>query len=199
VLQVGGASAADPFIEFIINGASNNWTIGPDNGDGDKFKITPKSTAPGSVANSGIIVTSAAVALVGINKDAPVYPLDVDGKARAKQHIITYVEPTVNTLGTGLGTGATIDDVTGGDNAFSITFSTGTTPTNNGPLFKVTYSSAYPTFALPVFCQGNNDAADHISKFIFGSIGGASFEMTANGTLPASTEFKLHFITAGQG
>lgn len=200
-IEVGGANAADPFIEFIINGAGNNWTVGPDNSDSDKFKITPKSTAPGSVANSGICITSAATALVGINKDAPAHPLDVAGRAMATEYINTSNKPTVGGLGNGLGTGATIDACEGGNNGFYITFSTGSSGLlAGGIMFTVTYQTAYPTESYPIFCQGNDNAAAEIGKFSWSLIGGNQFIMKVRTgeTLTAETQYRLQFNVFGK-
>jgi hypothetical protein len=197
VLQVGGASAADPFIEFIINGASNNWTIGPDNSDGDKFKITPKSAAPGSVANSGLCITSAAVASVGINTDAPARTLDVAGTTRAVNLVNTQAIPTVDSLGNGLGVGASIQLVDGGNNGFIIHFKTGTAPTANGPLFRVTYANPFAVYSFPVWSADNANAATDYNKFFRAATSPAWFEWQANGTLTASTEYQFIFVVLG--
>jgi len=68
--KVGGANAADPRVQFIVNGVVTH-AIGIDNSDSDKFKITPNATTPGGTANSGLIVTNEAPPKVGINKDVP--------------------------------------------------------------------------------------------------------------------------------
>jgi hypothetical protein len=194
---VGGASAADPFIEFIINGASNNWTIGPDNSDGDKFKITPKSAAPGSVANSGLCITSAAVASVGINTDAPARTLDVAGTTRAVNLVNTQAIPTVDSLGNGLGVGASIQLVDGGNNGFIIHFKTGTAPTANGPLFRVTYANPFAVYSFPVWSADNANAATDYNKFFRAATSPAWFEWQANGTLTATTEYQFIFVVLG--
>ena len=113
----------------------------------------------------------------------------------------TNVEPTAGAAGNGLGTGGVINDITGGDNAFTIRFTTGTAPTAGGPICTVTYSTAWPTFAVPVLSQNDDDSANEISKFVFGTFGGASFELKvrAGQTLTASTEYILNFVVGGQG
>lgn len=193
-----GDGAADPILQLQISGAGGNTAaVGLDNSDANKFKITPNANTPGANANASLVATNAAIPLWGINKDAPLYPLDIGGRARSTQWINTDNEPTVGTLGNGLGVGGAINDVTGTNNGFSITFTCGTTPTANGDLFTVTYQTAFPTFAIPVFCQGDDDAADELSKFYFSVSTGASFTMKANGTLTAGTQYVLHFVVTG--
>jgi hypothetical protein len=205
-LFVGGTAvsslSADPFIEFVVQLAGNTWTMGVDNSDADKFKITPKSTAPGSVGNSGIIITSAAAALVGINLDAPNYPLDVATQARAKQFMFTNNKPTAGAAGSGLGTGGSIGVISGADNAFTLPFTTGATGlVAGGPICTLTYFTQWPTFAVPVFCQNNDDAGNEISKFVFGTIDGAKFELKVRTgqTLTPSKTYILNFVVGGQG
>lgn len=201
VLSVGGANGGDPVIQFNVNAVVTH-SIGIDNSDADKFKITPNSATPGGVADSGLIITNAAVALVGINKDAPAHPLDVSGRARSTQFINDSVagqKPTVGTLGTGLGTGPAINDVSGSNNGFSITFTTGTTPTAGGDMFTVTFATSFPAMSFPVFCQGNDNAAAEFSKFSWSARAGANFtlKVRAGQTLTASTQYVLLFSCFG--
>lgn len=201
VLSVGGANGGDPVIQFNVNAVVTH-SIGIDNSDADKFKITPNSATPGGVANSGLIITNAAAALVGINKDAPAHPLDVSGRARSTEFINDSAagqKPTVDTLGGGLGAGAAINDVSGSNNGFSITFTTGAAPGAGGEMFKVTFATSYPALSFPVFCQGNDNAANELSKFSWSARTGASFNMKvrAGQTLTASTQYILIFTCFG--
>lgn len=197
-ISQAGDAASDPILQLQISGTGGNTTaVGLDNSDANKFKITPNANTPGANANASLVGTNAAVPLWGINKDAPLYPLDIGGRARSTQWINTDNEPTVGAVGNGLGVGGAINDVTGTNNGFSITFTCGTTPTANGDLFTVTYQTSFPTFAIPVFCQGDDDAADELSKFYFSVSTGASFTMKANGTLTAGTQYVLHFVVTG--
>ena len=53
-LRVGGTSAADPYITFVVAG-QNNWSIGLDNSDSDKLKIDyGSSVVPGSSTKASI-------------------------------------------------------------------------------------------------------------------------------------------------
>jgi hypothetical protein len=205
-LFVGGTAVSslsgDPFIEFVVQLAGNTWTVGVDNSDGDKFKITPKSTAPGSVGNSGLSITSEEIAKVGINKDAPAYDLDVSGQSRAKQFMVTNVKPTAGAAGNGLGTGGAIGVITGADNAFVLPFATGSAGlVAGGAICTITYSKAWPIFAVPVFSASNDITAEEISKFTFGTFDHKTFSIKVRSgqTLTASKEYQLNFNVGGQG
>jgi len=196
ITEVGGTSAGDAYYIARINGG-DSWCFGLDNSDADKWKLTPKSTAPGSVANSGVIVTNEAAAKVGINLDAPLRTLDVAGTARAVNLVTTQAAPTVGSLGNGLGTGPSIDLVDGGNNGFIIRFTTGTAPTANGNLFRVTYANAFTTYSFPVWSADNNNAANDYSKFVRSTASPGFFEWVANGTLAASTSYHFIFVVMG--
>jgi hypothetical protein len=200
LLQVGGVDAADPFIEFIVNGAGNNWTIGPDNSDSDKFKITPKSTAPGSVANSGLIIRSEAAARVGINKDNPAHPLDVAGITQAHQfrnHAGVWTAARI-VFATGAGTGPSITSISGGVNGFRIDFKTGTAPTAGGDIFTATYPTPFDGESYVVM-GGREDNAynDEMSKFYISEAGGASFTLKSHGALTATKDYHIQFVIFG--
>lgn len=198
LLQVGGASAADPFIEYIVASAGNNWTHGVDNSDSDKWKLTPKSTAPGSVANSGIIVTSAAAALVGINLDAPTYPLDVNGRARSTQLLNTQANPTAGPLQAGMGTGGAVNFLLGTNNGFFLTFTVGTAPTANSDLFKITLNTAFPGTYYPVFSQINKNAAQAYNQIYISNFDSSSLTLAVDGTLTAGEQYSFNFCFFGR-
>jgi hypothetical protein len=202
ILEVGGTAGSDAFYVARIAGG-DQWSWGLDNSDNDKWKLTPKSTGPGSVANSGIIVTSEAVAKVGINLDAPAHPLDVAGVTRAVQFRNTgnlYTSGNV-AFGTGAGTGPTIGSISGGNNFLQFNFNTGTAPANNGNIFTITYPNAYGTISYVTFSPrgdpGGINAATDITKFFISAAGTNSFTMKANGTLSASTAYTFSFIVGG--
>src|SRR3989304_1263203 len=46
IIRTGGAFAGDPYIRFVVNGATN-WALGVDNSDADKYKIS-ESTVLGT-------------------------------------------------------------------------------------------------------------------------------------------------------
>lgn len=199
-LQTGGANGGDPFIQFIVASASNDWSIGTDNSDGDKFKITPKSTAPGSVANSGLIIRSEAAARVGINKDNPAHALDVEGIVQAHQfrnHTNAWAAGNV-VFGTGAGTGPVLNEIVGGVNGLRIRFTTGTTPTNNGDILTATYPTSFGGESY-VTMSGRTTVAynDERAKFYISAAGANSFTLKANGTLTASKEYHIQFTIFG--
>ena len=200
-ISQAGNSAADPVLQVQISGVGGNTTaIGLDNSDANKFKITPNGATPGANGDASLVATNDAIPLWGINKDAPGHPLDVSGRARSNEFIgISTDEPTVGSLGNGLGTSPTINDVTGTNNGFAITFTTGTGPTAGGDMFTVTYHDAYPGFAIPVMSQVNNNAAAEWSKFTISASSGASFTMKVRGgqTLTASTQYVINFAVNG--
>lgn len=186
-----------------ITGAGGvTYAVGIDKSDGLKFKITPDAALPGATTNSGLIMTKDVIAKVGINLDAPNYPLDVATQARAKQFMFTNNKPTAGAAGNGLGTGGSIGGISGADNAFTLPFTTGATGlVAGGPICTITYFTQWPTFAVPVFCQNNDDAGNEISKFVFGTIDGAKFELKVRTgqTLTPSKTYILNFVVGGQG
>jgi len=201
VSQTGNA-AGDPILQLNITGSGGvNTAIGLDNSDANKLKITPNGTAPGINANASLVATQASPPLWGLNKDAPSYAFDVQGVVRSTEFIGYSVdEPTVGTLGNGLGTGASIGDVTGTNNGFSITFTAGASGlVAGGNMFVVTYSDAYNGFSIPVFSQANDTAAGELNKFSFAAISGASFTMkvAAGQTLTAGATYILNFAVNG--
>ena len=198
-LEVGGTSAGDPFIIFSVPSGADH-IIGVDNSDGDKLKITPGGTAPGSTANKGVTITTDALSLVGINKDAPEFHMDVAGRTRSSTGFIGQGNQWSGgniSFASGAGTGATVDSISGCDNAFYLTFSTGTSPANNSTIFTATYPNAFPSTLATSFVTwspADVDAATDIAKFRLGNRSHISFQLVANGTLQASTQYSLCFI-----
>lgn len=205
IFQIGqaGDSAGDPILQLSITGAGGHTTaVGLDNSDSNKFKITPNGTAPGVNSNASLVATNDAAPKWGINKDSPSYILDIGGQIRGVQYMNTNVKPTAGAAGNGLGTGGSIGTISGGDNAFSLPFTTGSTGlTAGGPICTITYSTAWPTFAIPAMSQSDDDSASEFSKFVFGSLSGSSFDLKVRTgqTLTPSTTYLLHFVVGGQG
>jgi hypothetical protein len=202
-LQVGGTTAGDPYMAFIIPSGSNT-VLGNDNSDSDKFKITPGGTKPGSTANRGIIVTHQNPPGVGINNDAPAYPLDITGRSRASTGFIGKGSQWGSgniAFGTGAGTGPTVNSIDGCDNWFKITFTTGTAPANNGVIFTGTYPNAWPGAGVsyPSFSSANANSATDITKFFTTNMNANTFEFKANGTLAASTAYAFVFCIGSYG
>ena len=200
-ISQAGNSAGDAVLQLQISGTGGNTTsLGVDNSDANKFKITPNGNTPGGNANASFVATNDAIPLYGFNLDNPSHPLDVSGRARANEFIGNGLnEPTVGALGNGLGTSPTINDITGTNNGFSITFTTGTTPTSGGDMFTVTYATAYPGFSIPVMSQVNDNAAAEWSKFTISSTSGAAFTMKVRTgqTLTASTQYTINYSISG--
>lgn len=199
--QVGGTSAGDPyFVSAIPSGSTTVW--GNDNSDLDKFKITPGGTKPGSVANKGMTFTQDAVTLVGINKDAPLHELHVEGIAMATLFVgkgDSWDSGNI-AFGTGAGTGPSITTVHGHGNGFSILFTTGTTPTANGIVFTATLPTSFPSgvSCIPTFSAYNRDAsATDFLKFKIDSQALNQFVFKAVGTLGASTSYGFNFQISG--
>ena len=199
-LQTGGTAAGDPFIYLNVPGGGS-ISIGIDNTDGDKVKFSPLATTPGLNANNGLIITTTATPLIGINKDAPAHPLDVTGKTRADQ----YVEPSVAWgsgdvfFGTGAGTSPTFTSMTGSHNRVRIKFSTGTAPAANNNVFAVVRKTGFEFASVgwPVLSAGNAQTATDISKFYVGGDNGVTWNVIANGTLSASTAYELIVCFSG--
>jgi len=196
--QVGGTSAGDPYFASVVpSGSTTVW--GNDNSDGDKFKITPGGTKPGSTVDHGLIMTHDAVTLVGINKDAPKHPLDVDGRARSTQFVGLGNAWTSGNIsfGAGAGTGPTLNSVSGTGNYLIITFTTGTTPAANSQVFTATYPTAFPQGpSCAVFTTGN-DQDVNIMKIQTASDTAVQVNSKNGSSLTASTQYKLYMMFGG--
>ncbi len=108
---VGGASAADPYILFEITGITN-WTIGVDNSDSDRFKISRNGTlgtndritvdAGGNIGINGYSFgTSAAGVIFIANGTAPSTNSTGGGQLYCEAGALKYrgTSGTVTTLG----------------------------------------------------------------------------------------------------
>lgn len=196
-ISVGGSSAGDPVIQLTVSGVVSH-AIGVDNSDGDKIKITPGQALPGGVANRGLIITNAATSLVGVNKDAPVQALDVTGRVKGDQIVMTQQNPSAS-LGTGAGstTGGTVNSIIGGPNGFQIDFTTGTTPVTNGVAFLVTLGTAFPAQHFFLAGARNAQAATDLNKFFINSFSTTQIGVNVNGTLAASTQYVMNWVGIG--
>jgi hypothetical protein len=195
----GGTAGGDSVIQFQIRGAGGvTHSIGIDNSDSDKFKITPNASRPGGNANSGLIITNAAAALVGINLDAPSYPLDVGGRGRSVQQLMTQAHPTAGPQLAAMGTGGTINFLFGGNNGFFVDFTVGTTPTADSDLFKITLNQAFPITYYPVFSQNNSNAARDYNKIYISNFDSGSLTLAVRGTLTAGDQYSFNFSFFGR-
>lgn len=193
-LASGGASGGDVAVQFTVSSAVSH-AIGIDNSDGDKFKITPGAALPGGTANRGLIVTNAATANVGINKDAPVHPLDVGGNTRSNSYGGLTGALSV-AYSTGAGTGPTTTTLAGGAWVIDFGFTTGTTPAANGDICTITLPFTLGAVAIPVWSPANTQAATDLGKFYRSASTTTTFTIKANGTLAASTAYRF-FIMVG--
>jgi hypothetical protein len=204
IFQIGqaGTGAGDAALQFSITGAGGvTHAVGIDNSDTQKFKITPNSSTPGGTANSGLIMTKDLAAKIGINKDAPTFPLDVGGTERTEQfHGINvgWVAGDL-TFGLGAGTAPTFTAMSGTHNFVKVEFSTGTAPTADNAVFSIVRKAGYEfaTKGFPVFSAANNKAAGEITKFYMSSDNGVTYTMGVNGTLTASTPYKFYIAFSG--
>jgi len=202
IIQIvsGGTAAGDPILQFTVSGGAGTVAAGLDNSDGDKFKITPNSATPGGTANSGIIITQDAVPLVGINLDAPAWPLDVDGKVKSHKGFMgkfAQWQSANIVFGNGAGTGPVLNSVAGTDNALYVSFTTGTSPTANGTIFTGNYPNAWNSSSWVTFSAEDADAATNITLFRVSGRTAAKFDFIANGTLAASTNYQFCFTIFG--
>ncbi len=201
-IAVGGTNAGDPILQFAVPGGSGLVALGIDNSDGDKFKISPNSATPGGNANSGLIITQDATPLVGINKDVPAYALDVAGRTRSSTGFMgAFARWAAGNIafGAGAGTGPVLNSVNGTDNALYLSFTTGTSPTNNAVILTGTFPTAWANAAIITFsADGTNNSATDISKFRTSGRTSTKFDFVANGTLSASTNYQFCFTIWGQ-
>ena len=191
---VGGANGGDVMLRWLVNGV-RTWSMGIDNSDSDKLKIKPQTT-PSTGSNQGITMTTDAATLVGINKDSPLHPLDVEGRARAT--MLVAVNGTFGTtFGGGAGTSPSLTTLQGSSNGFVFAFSTGTTPTANANIMTFTIPLGFPSAMYPTFSPGNAQTATDIAKFYIDSASTSVLVLRANGTLSASTAYKFYFTISG--
>ncbi len=76
-IQVPNASSGDPYMTFTTGGAQN-WMIGIDNSDSDKFKISNTDNPSGGWER--IVINT--VGNIGIRQNNPIRTLDVNGEVR---------------------------------------------------------------------------------------------------------------------
>lgn len=197
-ISTGAATSGDPMVGFVVSGA-NRVSLGIDNSDADKFKITPGATTPGGTVNKGVIITQDAATLVGINKDAPITALDVIGSVKGSQYRGQSTDMVAGLLnfGVGAGTGPVLTLLSGYSNGFSVSFTAGTAPTTNGIIFALSYPIAFASASYPVFSARNASSATEITKFFVSSSSGSAFNFTANGTLTPGATYSFYFTVNG--
>ena len=191
-LGVGGSGAGDSALRWLVNGVGT-WCAGVDNSNSDKW-ILGYQTLPGGGADWLTVTTTGQI---GVRNSSPLHPLDVIGRARA-----TLVQGVLGSFtsifGTGAGTTPTLGDLSGVSNGFSLQFTTGTAPTASGNIISITLPTSYSATMYPVFSAANAQTATDIAKFFVSAATGTAFTLTANGTLSASTTYRLYFNTFGR-
>lgn len=189
---VGGAAAGDPILQLTVSGIVN-WSVGVDNSDKRSLKLKPQPS-PSTNANQGISITPDTVSKVGINNDNPAHELDVAGRIQADGYLTNSTLPTF-ALGSGAGvaSGGGVNTVVGGNNAWDITFTTGTTPVANGTILTVTPAVAAPGTGRNFlhFTAGNNAACNELAKFKSVAPNTTTATIVANGTLTANTTYQF--------
>lgn len=85
---VGGASGGDPYLHFLVTGVTD-WSIGIDNSDSDKLKISKNATLG---TNDYLTITTAGD--MGINQIIPRRKLDILDTAAAQLRL-TYTDNSV--------------------------------------------------------------------------------------------------------
>jgi hypothetical protein len=154
IIKVGGTSAGDPYIDFLVNGGSE-YSLGIDNSDSDKFKLS----ASGALG-TGDLVTVTSTGNVGIGTTSPDRNLDVQGTGDT---IVSIVSPAANQVA--LFFGDTDSDAIGrlaydnSDN--SMRFTTNATErlridSSGRLLVNTTASRAQAGLNLPLFVEGTN-------------------------------------------
>lgn len=195
-IATAATTAGDPTIQMQVVGGTT-WALGVDNSDSDKFKLKNAASPSDSPSNTGITITTGAVAKVGINTDSPLYDLDVANTARAKTLINnsngTNNKPAISNS-TGMGTGPSGLVSFGSQNALAYFFTTGSSPASNAVVFSVTPQVAFPNFMVPTITPGNNAS---VGAFRIGDVGNTSFNVYAVGSLSASTAYALYINWIG--
>lgn len=200
ITQAGDASG-DAALQIGLSGVSAaNVAIGIDNSAaGNPIRITPNASTPGANGNTGMTFTQDATTLIGVNLDAPGRMLDVAGDVRAKNLVNTSAPPTASNLGTGLGTGGSVDVITGGNNGFTVSFTVGTAPALDGPLFRLTFANPFTTTSHVTLSthRSANSLAEN-SKFLINGTSPGFIDLKANGTMIAGKNHVLVFAVNGQ-
>lgn len=190
-LITGGSSGGDPVLRWLVNGVGT-WSAGVDNSNSDKW-ILGYQALPGGGSDWVTVTTTGQV---GIQNNSPAHPLDVSGRARAT--LVAGVNGTFGTtFGTGAGTSPSLTQLQGSSNGFVFAFTTGTGPTANANIMTFTLPLGFPSAMYPTFSAGNAQTATDIAKFYINSAGTSVLVLRANGTLSASTAYKLYFTISG--
>jgi len=196
-IQQQGDASGDAFLQFATLGAGGiTHSIGLDNSDGNRFKLTPNATTPGGNVNMGVILRdNAGIGNTGINKDFPGHPLDGLGRAAFELwqggagNAWTFGANVA--YGAGAGTGPSGTTIVGHGNAVRLNFSTGTTPTLDGNVLILTYPFSFTTTSIVTFSARNSDATQ--PDFYISAESNTGCTLKVRGTLTASTAYHINF------
>jgi hypothetical protein len=194
-IATGSASAGDPFLQFTITGVTD-WSAGVDNSDSDKFKIK-NQTDPSASSNTGLTITAGATSHVGVNRDAPTWEMDVNGRMRATSIAVDSGISAANfSFGTGAGTGPVLNSVTGGQSAFTISFTTGTTPTAGQTIWTYTLPTAATNGVVLTYVPVNDNAVTYWANYRVSLAGTTAARIIAptGVSMPASTQIILNCV-----
>lgn len=170
--------------DFFIRGGAGT-------GDGEPGTIQFQATsilASGSTAQTP--ATIATISYAGLELNA--------GRFLVPQIKGTGTAPSIS-AGVGAGTGASVS-VTGTNLAGEITFTTGTTPTADGTVITLTFSSALFNAGFPQMTPANDNAAslwsgqETGSPMIYAECSTTALTIKVNGTLPESTPYKVNYF-----
>ena len=202
-VSTGGSGAGDPIFQLNISGG-NTSAFGLDNSDADKIKITPGSSTPGGTIDHGLILTQEEQTRVGINKDAPLHELDVNGTTMSKLFVGKGNVWTSGNIAFGTGAGTTgtppaVKSIFGSGNKVYISFTTGSAGiAASSIIFTGTYPIQFPSgFSIVTFSSSSSTASTDIAKFMVPISALNNFQFWSVGTLAASTNYQFSFDIDG--
>jgi len=201
-IGVGGSLAGDAFMRFVVSGGAT-WIIGIDNSDNDTLRILNQvDPSSGAVGGEGIRIETGTTTKVGINKTTAVEVLDVGGNVRGEMWKNVATTGTIGTfaLGTGAGTGATINsgNTSWWGNGGYLYFTSGTSPATNAIVATITMAAGYKfNTRASAIVQGKNLAAALAGWFATYDNTTGIITISFNGTLPASTVLQINILMTG--
>lgn len=201
-IGVGGSLAGDAFMRFVVSGGAT-WIIGIDNSDNDTLRILNQvNPSSGAVGGEGIRIETGTTTKVGINKTTAVEVLDVGGNVRGEMWKNVATTGTIGTfaLGTGAGTGATINsgNTSWWGNGGYLYFTSGTSPATNAIVATITMAAGYKfNTRASAIVQGKNLAAALAGWFATYDNTTGIITISFNGTLPASTVLQINILMTG--
>jgi hypothetical protein len=124
---------------------------------------------------------------------------DITGVLQADKFKGGSSAPSIS-AGVGAGTGASVSLATNStDSSGEFTVTTGTTPTADGTVLTITFSSAYGTAPFPTVAPTNDNAAslfsgqENLAPNFYYETTTTTLVVKVNGTLPESTTYKVAY------